>query len=47
MEAFIETVSDWHLQEPLQVAIQGKGAFRRFKDVLTCIGRLAHPTAYS
>ncbi len=34
MEAFIETVSNWHLQELLQVAIQGKGAFRRFKDVL-------------
>jgi hypothetical protein len=36
MEAFIETVSNWHLRELLQVAIQGKGAFRRFKDVLAC-----------
>ena len=34
MEAFIETVSDRHLHELLQAAIQGKGAFRRFKDVL-------------
>lgn len=34
MAAFIETVSGRHLQELLQVAIQGKGAFRRFKDVL-------------
>ena len=34
MEAFIETVSNRHLQELLQVAIHGKGAFRRFKDVL-------------
>jgi Uncharacterised protein family (UPF0158) len=34
MEAFIETVSQQHLRELLQVAIRGKGAFRRFKDVL-------------
>lgn len=34
MEAFIETVSDAHVQEILEVAIQGKGAFRRFKDTL-------------
>lgn len=34
MEAFIETVSVPHLQELLEVAIRGKGAFRRFKDVL-------------
>jgi Uncharacterised protein family (UPF0158) len=34
MEAFIEMVSNRHLRELLQVAIQGKGAFRRFKDVL-------------
>ncbi len=34
MEAFIEAVSQPHLQEVLQVAIRGKGAFRRFKDVL-------------
>lgn len=34
MEAFIETVSDGRLQELLKVAIQGQGAFRRFKDVL-------------
>lgn len=34
MEEFIETVSDGRLQELLEVAINGKGAFRRFKDVL-------------
>jgi GrpB-like predicted nucleotidyltransferase (UPF0157 family) len=38
MEAFIETVAQPHLQELLQVAIRGKGAFRRFKDALA-----AHP----
>ena len=34
MEAFILTVQDTHLKELLAVAIDGKGAFRRFKDVL-------------
>jgi uncharacterized protein UPF0158 len=34
MQDFIDTVSDEHLQELLDVAIQGRGAFRRFKDVL-------------
>jgi hypothetical protein len=34
MEIFIETVSNRNLRELLQVAIRGKGAFRRFKDVL-------------
>jgi hypothetical protein len=34
MEAFIETVSNRHVRELLEVAIRGKGAFRRFKDVL-------------
>ncbi len=34
MEDFIPTVKDEHLQELLWVAIDGKGAFRRFKDVL-------------
>ncbi|MBP8972640.1 MAG: hypothetical protein KBH93_02090 [Anaerolineae bacterium] len=34
METFIETVADDHLAELLAVAIQGRGAFRRFKDVL-------------
>ncbi len=38
MEDFIFTVDDDHLREVLYVAIQGKGAFRRFKDVL-----LNHP----
>ncbi len=34
MEAFIPTVQDPHLGELLTVAIDGRGAFRRFKDVL-------------
>ncbi len=34
IQDFIDTVSDEHLQELLNVAIQGRGAFRRFKDVL-------------
>jgi hypothetical protein len=34
MQDFIDTVSDEHLRELLNVAIQGRGAFRRFKDVL-------------
>jgi predicted nucleotidyltransferase len=34
MEDFIATVEDDHLRELLWVAIQGRGAFRRFKDVL-------------
>jgi len=34
MVKFIDTVEDRHLAELLSVAICGKGAFRRFKDVL-------------
>ena len=34
MEAFIFTVQDERLQDRLWRAIQGRGAFRRFKDVL-------------
>ncbi len=34
MEDLIATVEDEHLAELLEVAINGKGAFRRFKDVL-------------
>ena len=34
MQDFIATVRDEHLQELLEVAIEGRGAFRRFKDVL-------------
>ena len=34
MEEFIATVEDERLAELLEVAIQGRGAFRRFKDVL-------------
>jgi hypothetical protein len=33
MEAFIDTVSNSRLQERLEDAISGRGAFRRFKDV--------------
>ncbi len=35
MEEFIETIDDVRLYNQLQIAISGKGAFRRFKD--TCI----------
>lgn len=34
MEEFIETVEESSLKDKLNVAIDGKGAFRRFKDVL-------------
>jgi len=34
MQAFIATVEDEHLTELFEVAINVKGAFRRFKDVL-------------
>jgi hypothetical protein len=34
MVDFVATVEDEHLVELLEVAINGKGAFRRFKDVL-------------
>jgi len=34
MDDFIATVEDEHLAELLKVAIDGKGAFRRFNDVL-------------
>jgi len=34
MQDFIATVEDEHLAQLLEVAINGKGAFRRFKDVL-------------
>lgn len=34
MEDFIGTVRNERLREKLEVAIQGQGAFRRFKDVL-------------
>ena len=35
MVEFINTISDVQLQKQLQIVIQGKGAFRRFKD--SCI----------
>ena len=34
MDAFVSTLADAHLREVLETAISGKGAFRRFKDVL-------------
>lgn len=34
MQDYIELVEDPHLQELLSIAIDGSGAFRRFKDVL-------------
>ena len=34
MEDFIATVRNPHIRELLEVAITGRGAFRRFKDVL-------------
>ncbi len=34
MQAFIATVDDERLAELLEVAVNGRGAFRRFKDVL-------------
>jgi hypothetical protein len=34
MEDFIATVRNDHVRELLEVAIMGRGAFRRFKDVL-------------
>jgi len=34
MQDFIATVEDKHLAELLEVAINGKGAFRQFKDML-------------
>ncbi len=34
MERFIESVDDPELRDKLDIAIDGKGAFRRFKDVL-------------
>lgn len=34
MQKYIRTLDDDHLSELLEAAIQGSGAFRRFKDVL-------------
>jgi hypothetical protein len=34
METFAESASDGQLRRQLEVALSGKGAFRRFKDVL-------------
>ena len=35
MELFIATVGDPAIADRLEIAISGKGAFRRFKDVLS------------
>jgi hypothetical protein len=32
MENFIETVQNVHIRDCLEIAVQGRGAFRRFKD---------------
>ncbi len=34
MERFVETVADAHHRDLLEVALDGRGAFRRFRDVL-------------
>ncbi len=39
MVDFVDTVDDERLRDLLLVAIQGKGAFRRFKDVLAQFGK--------
>jgi Uncharacterised protein family (UPF0158) len=36
MEVFIDTLTDPNQADRLQIAIQGRGAFRRFKDILGC-----------
>lgn len=36
MELFVETVDDPAVVDRLEIALSGKGAFRRFKDVLSC-----------
>lgn len=35
MQEYIEALEDDHLRELLEVAIQGSGAFRRFKDTIS------------
>jgi len=38
MEDFIETVQDAHIRDCLSIAIEGRGAFRRFKDTAARFG---------
>ncbi len=45
LEEFIETVEDPRIYNQLQIAIRGKGAFRRFKD--TCINFNIEKSWYS
>lgn len=40
MEEYIDTLSDERDQQLLSIAIDGKGAFRRFKDVADTLGKL-------
>jgi len=40
MEDFIDAVQDAHLRDCLSVAIEGRGAFRRFKDTAARFGAL-------
>lgn len=37
MEDFAFTLDDEHKKEKLLIALQGKGAFRRFKDTVICL----------
>ncbi len=39
MESFCYSLEDEHTRERLLTAIQGQGAFRRFKDQLDAVGR--------
>jgi uncharacterized protein UPF0158 len=34
MERFVDTIDDPDRRDRLEIALQGRGAFRRFKDVL-------------
>ena len=38
MESFIRTVKDPHIRDCLDIAIEGRGAFRRFKDTAERFG---------
>ena len=41
MEEYIDGIEDERVRNLLYVAIEGRGAFRRFKDSLAAIGRLS------
>ncbi|MCL2654711.1 MAG: UPF0158 family protein [Coriobacteriia bacterium] len=46
MEEFIDGIDDENIRNLLYVAIEGKGAFRRFKDSLAAINQLSEYYAY-